>query len=137
MILFRAISIIFGRVVAQKDGSIAAMPGVFSGGDCESGPATVIKAIAAAKVVAANIDNYLGFNHEIACDIEIPAASIQERKPCGRVELVEREAGERMKDFDGVECGMSCAEAKQECSRCLRCDHYGYGLYRGGRERAW
>ena len=126
-----------GRVVAQKDGSIAAMPGVFSGGDCESGPATVIKAIAAAKVVAANIDNYLGFNHEIACDIEIPAASIQERKPCGRVELVEREAGERMKDFDGVECGMSCAEAKQECSRCLRCDHYGYGLYRGGRERAW
>ena len=30
------------------------MPGVFAGGDCASGPATVIKAIAAAKVVAAN-----------------------------------------------------------------------------------
>ncbi len=35
-------------------------PGVFAGGDCATGPATVIRAIAAAKVVAANIDEYLG-----------------------------------------------------------------------------
>ena len=36
---------------------------VFAGGDCASGPASVIKAIAAAKVVAANIDEYLGFRN--------------------------------------------------------------------------
>ncbi len=52
------------------------MPGVFAGGDCA--PAvrrSVIKAIAAAKVVAANIDEYLGFRHEIiSCDVEIPEA---------------------------------------------------------------
>ena len=41
------------------------MPGVFAGGDCSSGPASVIKAIAAAKVIAANIDEYLGYHHEI------------------------------------------------------------------------
>ena len=29
------------------------------------------------------------------------------------------------------------AEAKQEASRCLRCDHFGYGIFKGGRETLW
>ena len=33
--------------------------GIFAGGDCVTGPATVIRAIAAGKVAAANIDEYL------------------------------------------------------------------------------
>ena len=53
--------------------------GVFAGGDCVTGPATVIKAIAAGKVAAANIDEYLGFNHEITCDVEIPYASNEDK----------------------------------------------------------
>ena len=51
------------------------LPGVFSGGDCATGPATVIRAIAAGKVAAANIDEYLGFHHVIPCDVEIPPVS--------------------------------------------------------------
>ena len=35
---------------------------VFVGGDCQTGPATVIRAIAAGKVAARNIDEYLGFH---------------------------------------------------------------------------
>jgi NADPH-dependent glutamate synthase beta subunit-like oxidoreductase len=127
----------WGQIVADKNGAIEGMPGVFSGGDCESGPATVIKAIAAAKVTASNIDEYLGYHHEISCDVEISAPSLEDRTPCGRVNMTEREAGERIQDFEGVENGMSLAEAKQECSRCLRCDRYGYGIFRGGREKAW
>ena len=42
---------------------------------------------------------------------------------------------ERVKDFDLVENGMTLEEAQQECSRCLRCDHYGYGGFRGGRDK--
>ena len=38
------------------------MPGVFAGGDCATGPSTVISAIAAGKVIAANIDEYLGYH---------------------------------------------------------------------------
>ena len=79
------------------------MPGVFAGGDCASGPATVIKAIGAAKVVAANIDEYLGYHHQISVDVEIPEASLEDKSPCGRVELTEREACERVLDFEGVE----------------------------------
>ena len=49
--------------ITPQDGEMS--EGVFAGGDCVTGPATVIKAIAAGKVAAANIDEYLGFNHEI------------------------------------------------------------------------
>ncbi len=37
-----------GKIVTLKSGAFENMPGVFAGGDCSSGPASVIKAIAAA-----------------------------------------------------------------------------------------
>ena len=126
-----------GKIETKKNGAIENMPGVFAGGDCASGSATVIKAIAAAKVVAANIDEYLGYRHEISCDVDIPEARLDDRLPCGRTNMTEREAGERVKDWDGCENCMSEAEAKQEASRCLRCDHFGYGIFKGGREKVW
>ncbi|MBR0113531.1 MAG: FAD-dependent oxidoreductase [Clostridia bacterium] len=111
--------------------------GVFAGGDCATGPATVIKAIAAAKVAAHNIDQYLGFNHEIGLDIEIPAPSLFDRPACGRVIPKEREAAQRKNDFSLMEFCMSEQEACQESARCLRCDHFGYGKFRGGRCEKW
>ena len=126
-----------GKIVTRNTGAFEHMPGVFAGGDCASGPASVIKAIAAAKVVDANIDEYLGFHHQISCDVEIPEANLRDRTPCGRVNLTEREACERVRDFDGVENCMTEQEAKQEASRCLRCDHFGYGIFKGGREKIW
>lgn len=126
-----------GKIMAEKFGGFANIPGVFAGGDCASGPATVIKAVAAAKVVAANIDEYLGYNHKITCDVEIPDPNLSDRAPCGRVEMGEREAGERIHDFEGIENCMSKKEACQEAGRCLRCDHFGFGLFKGGREKVW
>ena len=126
-----------GKIVTKSNGSIENLPGVFAGGDCASGPASVIKAIAAAKVAAANIDEYLGYRHEISCDVEIPEAHLDDRTPCGRVNLTEREASERVKDWEGCENCMTEKEAKQEAGRCLRCDHFGYGIFKGGREKIW
>ncbi len=126
-----------GKIETKNNGAIENLPGVFAGGDCASGPASVIKAIAAAKVAAANIDEYLGYHHEISCDVEIPEARLDDRTPCGRVNLTEREACERVKDWDGCENCMTEREAKQEASRCLRCDHFGYGIFKGGRETLW
>ena len=37
----------------------------------------------------------------------------------------------------GIECGMTDEEANAESSRCLRCDHFGYGIFRGGRKGKW
>ena len=111
--------------------------GIFCGGDCATGPATVIKAIAAGKVAARNIDVYLGFDHEIKLDFDIPAPSLLDREPCGRVKMKERAADERKRDFDLMEQCMTDEEAAQECSRCLSCDHFGYGIFRGGRCYKW
>ena len=121
--------------ITPQDGEMS--DGVFAGGDCVTGPATVIKAIAAGKVAAANIDEYLGFNHEITCDVEIPYASNEDKVACGRVEVALREAAERKNDFEPIEYGFSCEEACQEAGRCLRCDHFGFGAFRGGREEQW
>ena len=121
--------------ITPQDGEMS--KGVFAGGDCVTGPATVIKAIAAGKVAAANIDEYLGFNHEITCDVEIPYASNEDKVACGRVEVALRDAAERKNDFEPIEYGFSCEEACQEAGRCLRCDHFGFGAFRGGREEQW
>lgn len=127
------------RGVIKSDATTAfkGMPGMFAGGDCATGPSTVIKAIAAGKVSAANIDEYLGYHHEIQVDVEIPPINLNNRHKTGRVELPEREACERKHDFKGCEGCMSKEESKQEASKCLRCDHFGYGIFKGGRESLW
>lgn len=110
---------------------------MFSGGDCVSGPATVIRAIAAGKVLASNIDQYLGYTHVIESNIDIPAPGCIDHSAMGRVDTREREAAERQTDFQLMEYRMTETEAKQECARCLRCDHFGYGSLKGGRNRRW
>lgn len=125
-----------GAIDALDHSGIDSMEGIFAGGDCVTGPATVIRAIAAGKVAAANIDEYLGFHHTISCDVNIPQANFADRPACGRVQLKERDM-ERSQDFDPIEYNMTQEEAMQECSRCLRCDHFGFGVFKGGRATKW
>ena len=113
--------------------SVGSLDNVFLGGDCQVGPKTVIIAIGAGKVAARNIDDFLGFNHELDCGVEVPPAAANWRQPCGRVNIVERPARERKGDFDAVEVEMSAEEAFQEARRCLRCDHFGCGVLDEGR----
>lgn len=131
------ISVKRGTFVAQTSGQIGDMDGVFAGGDCVTGPATVIRAIAAGKVAAANIDEYLGYHHEINVGVEIPTPRLNNKPPHGRINTTEREACERKHDFQCIECGLTDEEAHEEASRCLRCDHFGYGVFRGGRKGTW
>ena len=114
-----------------------AITGVFAGGDCVTGPATVIRAIAAGKVAAANIDEFLGYNHVISADVEIPRVRLDDNRSCARVNMKVRQASERIKDFELIEEGMTCEEACQEARRCIRCDHFGFGILKGGRVEKW
>ena len=126
-----------GTFVAGLSGQVNDMANVFAGGDCVTGPATAIRAIAAGKVAAANIDEHLGFHHEITVDVDIPVPKLNNLPPHGRINTTEREACERKCDFEDIECGLTAEGACTEASRCLRCDHFGYGNFRGGRERKW
>ena len=125
-----------GSFIAKPDGT-SSIPGVFTGGDCVSGPATVIRAIEAGKVASANIDTYLGCHTDIENLVSVPAPTYKFKPACGRVNPTERSADERKDDFDLMENPISHEEAMQECSRCLRCDHYGCGALKGGRNEKW
>lgn len=126
-----------GVIDAMSSSDVGTITGVFAGGDCVTGPATVIRAIAAGKVAAANIDEYLGYHHEIAVELDIPDVHLDAHPACGRVIPAERPADERRQDLALIEKAMTAQEVAQEARRCLRCDHFGYGGFKGGRTREW
>ncbi len=100
------------------------MPGVFAGGDCASGPASVIKAIAAAKVVQPTLMNILDiimkfpamlrFRKQVwmTVNLHVEESILQSEKHVRESVILK-----------AVENCMTEKEAKQEASRCLRCDH--------------
>ena len=126
-----------GALKADLSGYVPGTPNVFAGGDAVTGPATVIRAVAAGKVGAANIDNFLGYHHTIGSAVRIPPAKLSNTPPCGRIQLKSRNPLEARQDFALATCGMTEEEAMQEASRCLRCDHFGYGIFKGGRTTQW
>ena len=117
-----------GAFVAKKDGSLG--DNVFTGGDCYTGPATVIRAIDAGKCAAANIGAKFGIDMTYADTVEIPSAPASQRLHWGRANMQERPAEERQGDFKLMEKCFTAEEAAQESSRCLRCDHFGKGCWR-------
>lgn len=126
-----------GAIKAERSSAVPGLNNIFAGGDAVSGPATVIRAIAAGKVAAANIDAFLGFDHKISVDIEIPPAHFTNTPPCGRINLKYHGRPDCSGDFSLPVEGMTAEEARQEASRCLRCDHFGFGSFKGGRQTEW
>lgn len=122
-----------GAIVTDDALAVPGHPGIFAGGDCQSGPATVIKAIAAGKAAARNIDEYLGFHHALENAFTMTPPLRVDRTPTGRVALAERPVKLRKRDFACTEIGMTEEEAVQEARRCLRCDHFGCGSMINGR----
>ncbi len=119
-------------IEVDKRGAIAAcdktgatkMDGVFAGGDCVTGPDTVIAAIAAGKRAATAIDKYLGGDGVLLRKTEIvrklTADIVEDEMPREAVPCVPVE--KRLGDFTEVELGYAAGQAKVEASRCLRCD---------------
>ncbi|MGI6212291.1 MAG: NAD(P)-binding protein [Anaerovoracaceae bacterium] len=127
----------WGNIETYDSGNVKEMDRLYAGGDCVTGPATVIMAVAAGKVAAANIDETLGYHHKIEADVTVPTAILEDFDPIGRINSKERPAYERIHDTDLMELCMTPVEAHQESSRCLRCDYYGFGRFKGGREDQW
>ena len=121
------------RIEADVTCEVKNTPGVFSGGDCVTGPSTAINAIAAGQVAAINIDEYLGYHHKLSSDVVLPPPTPNPCVPTGRAEIEEKDPFERREGFGFVELPMTYEEAMRESSRCLRCDHYGCGAMVGGR----
>jgi NADH-quinone oxidoreductase subunit F len=114
-----------GNVFAAEPRTLATnIPGVFTGGDCVTGPATVIEAIAAGKKAAITIDEFLGGD-----GVVVPPPK-HERKLTGpiceekmvRYRPKELDLDKREGSFAEVEQCFDAAAAQCEAARCLRCD---------------
>ena len=99
--------------------------GVFSGGDCVSGPASVIEAIAAGRKAAEAIDRYLGGKGDISESL-VPAEEATTWRdgdsPEEKLAPISHLPGEiSIKSFDEVEQAWDGDTAVAEAQRCLRC----------------
>lgn len=113
-----------GLIQVQPNSTATQIPGVFAAGDCVSGPATVIEAIAGGKKAASEIDKYLGgdgiVTDQSPVERKISGTLIEEA--CPRVQVNKLPVEERIKGFFEVEQGLDEEAAVAEASRCLRCD---------------
>ncbi len=97
---------------------------IFAGGDCVTGAASVISAVAAGQRAAVNIDRMLGGKGLLPHDIGIALASARET-PCGTCSRVEEKmisVQKRKRGFAEVVLGLDREQATTEAGRCLRCD---------------
>jgi len=120
-----------GTLVADKRTLATEQKGVFVGGDAYTGPWTVIEAIASGQRAASSIKRFLT-GKELAPRVDredaesftysnVPPTD-EETGERARVGNAEIRLEDRRTSFKEVAVNYTAKEAKEECSRCLRCD---------------
>jgi len=103
---------------------MTSVQGIFAGGDCVSGPDSVVGAIKYGKVAARSIDLYCGGNGQIISkkyfERKISKSIIEEKQK--REKITKISMKQRRNSFTEVEIGYSEERAVQEARLCLRCD---------------
>ena len=106
--------------------------GVFSGGDCVIGPATLIEAIAAGNRAARSIDQYLTSGKVVSSEEDVKERlthdiGLLRQGGGGIIARSQRQSPEqlpspdRVQSFDEVEKCLTAESAVKEAERCLRC----------------
>jgi coenzyme F420-reducing hydrogenase delta subunit/NAD-dependent dihydropyrimidine dehydrogenase PreA subunit len=102
--------------------------GVFAGGDAVTGPATVTEALAAGRLAALRIDDYLRHRYPLPVKeakekltVDLLPKTIEMIKKIERVEPPSLAREARAKDFETVELVYGWEQAINEARRCLRC----------------
>ena len=102
--------------------------GVFAGGDAVTGPATVTEALAAGRLAASRIDDYLQHRYPLVSKEEkgsvgsdLLPETVEMIRKTGRLEPPILPPRERKKDFKAVELIYDWEAATNEARRCLRC----------------
>lgn len=122
------------------DGSMmTSVDRIFAAGDCATGPATIIEAIAGARKAAIAIDSALGGDGDISEILAPPDCWQQSEKDTilmeNRPAYPMIDINKRKTSFDGAELGWDKITAETEASRCLKCGQYNVTTYQldGGR----
>ncbi len=119
--------------IAVNEALATSRPGVFAGGDCATGPTTLISGMAQGQTAAQSIHDYLtrgsvNFVPRTRMGQLIKAGHfLDDGAPCepisdiARTELKTLSTAQRDHSFDEVELSMSQEDALHEANRCLRC----------------
>jgi NADH-quinone oxidoreductase subunit F len=116
------------RTVKIGDAFETTCEGIFAAGDCVSGPATVVQAVAQGNQVAAAVDNWLvtGKLQRLAYHPkrhDVPAlVNVEDYAEVHRAAPELLPTKSRRGAFLEVEVGFSAQAAQEEAKRCLRCD---------------
>jgi len=121
-----------GNIVADPDTLVTDMKGVFAGGDCVTGAATAVEAIAAGRKAALAIDRYLKGEELVGVAKPFNISKGQLDELAGKEEFVQVERkprqkmtklgpNERRSNFQEIELGYTEDVAKREAERCLEC----------------
>jgi len=114
-----------GNVVKVNADMQTSRHGVFSGGDCVSGPASVIEAIDAGRKAVESIDRYLGGRGDISESLvssDEATTWLEKESPKEKLATISHIPSTiSIKSFDEVEQGMSRDAAIMEAQRCLQC----------------
>ncbi|MCX7615245.1 MAG: NAD(P)-binding protein, partial [Clostridiales bacterium] len=104
---------------------------IFAGGDCVTGPATVIQAVAAGRHAAEAMESFLmkGYVKEGNVDYSCSRGSLEdlpkwefEAKPkLERAKMPAIALADRKNNFKEVETGYTEQQAREEARRCLKC----------------
>ncbi len=102
--------------------------GIFAGGDAVTGPATVTEALAAGRLAAFRIDDYLQHKYPLPSkedreklSVDLRPETIEMIRKIERVEPPSLPLETRAKDFETVELVYGWESAINEARRCLRC----------------
>jgi len=103
------------------------IPDIFAGGDCITGPNTVVEAMAAGLRAAESVDRYLGggdlrkgrsLEKQKQAEVDIEARYVSPHK---RAEMPILPHAARMGTFEETKIGLSPDMARTETERCLSC----------------
>lgn len=107
--------------------------GVYAGGDCVTGPASIIEAIAHGRKAASSIDKFFGGSGVIDQHIVPPEEEVvvmeYQAEDQSRVSLPCIPLIERISSFDAVELGLTEGRALKEAERCRSCDARQFEIY--------
>ena len=121
----------WGYISVNEETMETSLDGVFAGGDCTAGPATVVEAVAAGRRAAISIIQYLNGQPILPprkpynCskgelqDIDIEDYADVQRVPRGEMPVLDLETGKG--NFAEIELGFTEDMARRESERCLAC----------------
>lgn len=116
-----------GYIKVDPASGLSGLDWLFAGGDCVTGPASVVAAIGAGERAAVGIDRYFtGENHAFwRVDREVDVAFDPDAAPVkqGREALKTLDVRRRMNSFEEVELPWHESVALMQAARCLRCEY--------------